>query len=149
MRGVLIGSKITSPPGSALRDIVSLNQMSIPSLNFEYLRTLENSTKNINRFNRTHLQLLNTTIKITSITFNMKGIFSAATFVAIISALAAAAPFKAVERETPIFTKGADFIRITSEANPQTDEVLYFGTQTAVIARTNGQNEFASYVSFA
>ena len=79
----------------------------------------------------------------------MKGIFSPATFVAIISALAAAAPFKAAERDTLIYSKGADFIHVTSEANPQTDEAMYYGTQTALIARTNGQDEFASYVSFA
>ena len=82
----------------------------------------------------------------------MKAIFSAATFVALISALAAAAPLKVAERSATgsiIYAKGADFIHVTSEASPQTDEASIYGTQTAVIARTNGQNEFASYVSFA
>lgn len=79
----------------------------------------------------------------------MKGFFSVATFVAIISTLVAAAPFKAAERDTVVYSKGADFIHVTSEANPQTDEAINFGTQTALIARTNGQDEFASYVSFA
>jgi Ubiquitin 3 binding protein But2 C-terminal domain len=82
----------------------------------------------------------------------MKGIFSAATFVALLSALAAAAPLKHAARSANgplVYTKGADFIHVTSEANPQTDQAPIYGTQTALIARTNGQDEFASYVSFA
>ena len=81
----------------------------------------------------------------------MKGIFSAATFIAIASALVAAAPFKVAERSASgpiIYTKGADFIRVVSEANPNTDEIGTYGTQTGLIARTNGQNELASLVSF-
>lgn len=81
----------------------------------------------------------------------MKGIFSAATFIAVASALVAAAPFKVAERSASgpvIYSKGADFIRVVSEANPNTDEIGTYGTQTGLIARTNGQNEFASLVSF-
>jgi hypothetical protein len=81
----------------------------------------------------------------------MKGIFSATTFVALISALAAAAPFKVTERSATgplIFSKAADFIHVTSEADPNTDQAAAYGSLTGLIARTNGQDEFASYVSF-
>ena len=81
----------------------------------------------------------------------MKGIFSTATFIAIASALVSAAPFKVAERSASgpiIYTKGADFIRVTSQTNPNTNEIGTYGTQTGYIARTNGNDEFASYVSF-
>jgi hypothetical protein len=83
----------------------------------------------------------------------MKGIFSTATFIAIASALVAAAPFNNfAERSASgpiIYTKGADYIHVTSEKYPQTDEASTYGTQTAFIARTQGKDEYASYVSFA
>src|SRR5271154_4375675 len=94
----------------------------------------------------------------------MKGIFSAVTFIAIATALVAGSPiegtkqgqFKHSKRGQSlaerngalIYTKAADFIHITSEASPDVDQDSIFGTQTGLIARTNGQNEFDSYVSF-
>jgi hypothetical protein len=82
----------------------------------------------------------------------MKNIFSAATFVALVSALVSAAPLKVAERSAGgplIYSKGADYIHVTSQDNPNTDEAVMYGTQNAVISRTNGNNEYASYVSFA
>jgi hypothetical protein len=76
----------------------------------------------------------------------MKSIFSYATLVAVLAAIGSAAP---LAPRSVLFTKGADFIRVTSEAEPQTDQISVFGTETAVISRQNGQNEFASYISFA
>lgn len=81
----------------------------------------------------------------------MKGIFSAATFIAIASALVSAAPFKVAERSASgplIYSKGADFLRVVSQANPDTDQIGTYGTQTGYTARTNGNEEFASLVSF-
>jgi hypothetical protein len=81
----------------------------------------------------------------------MKGIFSAATFVAIASALVSAAPLKVAERSASgpiLYTKGADFIRVTSEGDPNVDQINTFGTQIGYVARTNGNSEFASFVSF-
>jgi hypothetical protein len=81
----------------------------------------------------------------------MKGIFSVATLVAVLAALTSAAPTMK-ERSVGgpvIYTKGADFIRLASEAQPQVDESVALGTTSeAIIARTNGQNEYDSYVSF-
>ena len=77
----------------------------------------------------------------------MKGIFLAASFVTIVSTLAAPVPFKAAELDTLIYAKGADFIPVTSEASPQTDRAINYGTKTTIIARTDGQDDSASYVS--
>jgi hypothetical protein len=80
----------------------------------------------------------------------MKGIFSATTLIAVLAALTSAAPLKERSVGGPvIFTKGADFIRVTSESQPQVDQSATLGTHQAIISRTNGQNEHASYVSFA
>ena len=81
----------------------------------------------------------------------MKGIFSAATFIAIASALVSAAPFKVAERSASgplIYSKGDDFLRVVSQADPNTDQIGTYGTQTGYIARTKGNEEFASLVSF-
>jgi hypothetical protein len=75
----------------------------------------------------------------------MKSIFSYATLVAVLAAIGSAAP---LSPRAVLYTKGADFIRVTSESQPQTDQISVYGTQTAVISRQNGQNEHASYVSF-
>lgn len=76
----------------------------------------------------------------------MKSIFSYATLVAVLAAIGSAAP---LSPRSVLFTKGADFIRVTSESQPQTDQISVYGTETAVISRQNGQNEYASYISFA
>jgi len=81
----------------------------------------------------------------------MKAFFSAATLLAVLAALTSAAPtIKERSAGGPvIYTKGADFIRIASQAQPNVDESVALGTTSeAIIARTDGQNEFDSYVSF-
>jgi len=80
----------------------------------------------------------------------MKGIFSAATLVAVFAALTSAAP--TLNERSPngpvIATIGAEFIRVTSESQPSIDLSSVYGTQQGVISRNNGQDEHASYVSF-
>jgi|SRR5579859_7354812 len=72
----------------------------------------------------------------------MKGLFSTATLLAVLAALTAAAPIteRAVVASVP-----AEFFIVTDEAHPQT---FSGASQTAVISRTNGSGEKASYVSF-
>jgi Ubiquitin 3 binding protein But2 C-terminal domain len=77
----------------------------------------------------------------------MKGIFSVATLLSVLATLAAAAPL--TPRGVPIYSKGADFIRVTNEAQPNSDETSVFGLHEGYISRTNGIEEHASYLSFA
>lgn len=74
--------------------------------------------------------------------------FSVVSIVALLSVFAAAKPVaKRSAGGTLIFTKGADYILVTSQQYPNTPSP--FGTQTAIIERDQGQNEQDSYLSFA
>lgn len=83
----------------------------------------------------------------------MKGIFSIATFVTLLSAVALAAP---LAKRTPngpiIWTQGADFIRVTDEVHPDVDQLSTWGTQSGVVQRfagsPGGSYERDSYISF-
>jgi Ubiquitin 3 binding protein But2 C-terminal domain len=65
---------------------------------------------------------------------------------AVLIGAASAAPLS--ERGNVIFTKGADFIHPTSQADPNTDQASKYPNQ-GVISRTNENNEWDSFISFA
>ena len=74
----------------------------------------------------------------------MKTIFSTATLVALLGALASAAPTKLATRSV-LTTFGADFYFVLDGANPNT---LSGATSAGEIERINGNNEVDTLVSF-
>jgi Ubiquitin 3 binding protein But2 C-terminal domain len=74
----------------------------------------------------------------------MKTIFSTATLIAVLAALASAAPTKLAAR-TVLSTIAADFTIVIDQANPNT---FYGASSPAIIERTNGNNEKDTLISF-
>jgi Ubiquitin 3 binding protein But2 C-terminal domain len=71
--------------------------------------------------------------------------------IAFLPSFVRAVPLKQTERSVGgpiILTLGAEFYRVISQAEPDTDFLTTYGSQTAIISRSQGSDEVATLVSF-